>query len=150
PPLTAANSFTEPWSSTTLFNGGVTWDAYALDTSGNISTAQNASFQVQNQLQSISFSGHVCFPATPTCPRETTPLITSTIATEAAVHATGTLTLTVKNSTADPIWGAGVTYWQGSFSATGYCGSLYGDPVDCDIPDAIHLLPNSGKGSATD
>jgi hypothetical protein len=136
-----------------MFNGSLAFDAWAVDGSGNQSAPQTVDIEVQNQLVSKTFTAHVCFPQTTTCDTQAELPLDATIATAAAVHAVGQLTLTAKNSDADPIWGAGALTVSSTTGGTaivyGFCGSLGGDTVECDVPGVL-LLPNSGKGAAQD
>jgi hypothetical protein len=125
---TGKNTSTTPpwtvyWPSTTLFNSTVNISAVASDAFGNPSTVQNRSFNIQNRLVSQSWTQHLCYPSTDSCPSQVWfPVITG-VATEAATHLQGTVSFS-KNDRSAIYW-----LWVARPGFSYFCGS-YG-AVDC-------------------
>ena len=132
--------WTISWSSTTLWNGSATMSAIAIDTSGNTSAPQDRTFTIQNRLVSQSWTAHVCWPSTPSCPNITPWLpVTTGVATEAATHLQGTVTYTVRRFVKfSDFW---VQVSSPGFAY--YCGTD-GTTVDC-FP-TLTLRPDPSKG----
>ena len=135
---TSAPAWTAYWPSTTLFNGSVSLSALASDVFGNPSTVQDRSFNIQNGLVSQSWTQHLCWPRTSTCPVTTWVPVTTGVATEAATHLQGTVTYTSgKNIKSSIFW------LKVSSPGFGYYCGTFGTTVDC-YP-TLTLQPDTTK-----
>jgi thermitase len=135
---TTTAAWSASWSSTTLFNGSVALSSLAIDVFGNQSALQSRSFTIQNRLVSQSWTQHLCWPNTSTCPVTTWVPVTTGVATEAATHLQGTVTYTSQQNVKSSI------FWlKVSSPGLGYFCGAFGTTVDC-YP-SLTLQPDSAR-----
>jgi thermitase len=137
---TGKNAVTTPawtvlWPSTTVFNNSFTVAVSAVDVFGNTSPDQNRDFSVQNKLVSQSWTQHLCYPATSSCPSQVWDPVTTGVATEAATHLQGTVSFSRKDRSAM------FFVWQSRAGFGYFCGAF--GAVDCYPP--LTLVPDSNK-----
>ncbi len=135
-----ATPWTLSWPSTSLFNGSAAVSAIAIDVFGNTSAPQSRSFSIVNQLVSQSWTAHVCWPSTPSCPNITPWLpVTTGVATEAATHLQGSVTYTFQQFIRISDFWVEVS----SPGSAYYCGT---DGTSVDCYPTVTLLPDPGRG----
>jgi thermitase len=135
-------AWTATWPSTTVFNSSITLSAFAVDVFGNASAAQNLNLTIQNKLVTQTGTAHLCWPSSSSCPNTIWQLVTTPVATEAAVHLQGTVTYNSQQNVKYSDFWLQVAAITSSGGFAYYCG-VPTTTVDC-YP-ALLLEPNGSK-----
>ena len=123
-------AWTDSWPSTTVFNSPVTVSVSAVDAFGNTSVAQNLDFTIQNKLVTQSWTSHLCWPSSTSCPNNIWLPVTTGVATEAATHLHGTVTYSSQQNVKYSEFFLQVASFSGNSGSAYACGVLTAS-VDC-------------------
>jgi len=136
-------AWTVSWPSTTVFNSSITVSAFAVDVSGNTSTAQNRDFTILNKLVTQNGTAYVCWPSSSSCDNNVWQLVTTGVATQAATHLQGTVSYGALNNTkyAD-FWLQVLSYNPDRSGQEYFCGT---DQTTFDCYPPLLLQPDGSK-----
>ncbi len=145
----SGSTWSESWSSTSVFNGPLTLSVSAVDVFGN-TVPQDLDLSVQNNLVTQTGTANLCWPSTTSCPHTIWQPVTTGVATAAATHLHGTVTYgTLTNTNYQDFWlqVGTVTKSAGVSNVVLYFCGMPTTTVDC-YPDPGFILLQPGKNSA--